>query len=150
MQPLSAVVADVLAQLKLGGVRPEDCRLSLRGKALDLATPVRFAALGRNDKLELHTGKRQTKPSEACVWESVDDNCKFTRGRYLAMQATSHCWGCKRGLSSLPSACKKQHSRWQKTHSRHSRCRHSNRRSHHQNPRRPNQTVPRAHHHCQP
>jgi hypothetical protein len=55
MQPLSAVVADVLGQLKLLDVRPEDCTLSLRGKALDLSTPVRFAAAGR-DKLELKTG----------------------------------------------------------------------------------------------
>jgi hypothetical protein len=58
MMPLSAVVADVLGQLKLAeaGVRPEDCRLLLKGKPLtDLTTPVRFANIGR-DKLELHTG----------------------------------------------------------------------------------------------
>jgi hypothetical protein len=58
MMPLSAVVADVLGQLKLteAGVRPQDCRLLLKGKPLtDLSTPVRFANIGR-DKLELHTG----------------------------------------------------------------------------------------------
>ncbi|EFN54794.1 hypothetical protein CHLNCDRAFT_134760 [Chlorella variabilis] len=58
MQPLSAVVAEVLGQLKLPDVRPEECRLVLKGKALDLSTPVRFANIGR-DKLELHTGREQ-------------------------------------------------------------------------------------------
>ncbi|KAL4452338.1 hypothetical protein ABPG75_008000 [Micractinium tetrahymenae] len=59
MQPLSALVADVLGQLNLAGqLRPEDCQLLLRGKPLDLATPVRFANIGR-DKLELRTGREQ-------------------------------------------------------------------------------------------
>lgn len=140
MQPLSAVVADVLGQLKLEGVKPEDCRLTLasgrqgegsgrgsamgmpfarrtcswrgerltvwpwrstclalhddirpccptrrrharpsrtampphpplrssasccpcssqKGQALDLGLPLRFANIGRNDKLELTTGE---------------------------------------------------------------------------------------------
>ena len=132
MQPLSAVVTDVLGQLKLEGVRPEDCRLTLasweqgdgsccprhkpcpsalwrallpllphaaafchpmpaclparavaphrlprpsarggsgwnplpspisqpqKGKPLDLGLPLRFANIGRNDKLELTTGE---------------------------------------------------------------------------------------------
>lgn len=56
MQPLSALVADVLGQLKLAEqLRPEDCQLLLRGKPLDLSTPLRFANIGR-DKLELRTG----------------------------------------------------------------------------------------------
>lgn len=55
MQPLSAVVADVLSQLKLEGLAPEQCTLSLKGKKLDLATPVRFANVGR-EKLVLVTG----------------------------------------------------------------------------------------------
>lgn len=56
MQPLLVLVGDVLGQLKLAGqVRPEDCQLLLRGKALDLSTPLRFANVGR-DKLELRTG----------------------------------------------------------------------------------------------
>lgn len=59
MQPLSTLVADVLAQLKLAGqLRPEDCQLLLRGKPLDLSTPLRFANVGR-DKLELRTGREQ-------------------------------------------------------------------------------------------
>lgn len=59
MQPLSTLVADVLAQLKLAGqLRPEDCQLLLRGKPLDLSTPLRFANVGR-DKLELRTGATQ-------------------------------------------------------------------------------------------
>ncbi len=56
MQPLSVVVVDVLGKLKLNDVRPEDCRLTLSGKELDLSTPIRFANIGRN-KLVLHTGE---------------------------------------------------------------------------------------------
>ena len=72
MQPLSAVVAEVLGQLKLPDVRPEECRLVLKGKALDLSTPVRFANIGR-DKLELHTGEGCGAAAIRCVspWEAA-------------------------------------------------------------------------------
>lgn len=69
MMPLSAVVADVLAQLKLteAGVQPGDCRLTLKGKVVDQTTPVRFANIGR-DKLELHTGEGALY----CLWTLGD------------------------------------------------------------------------------
>lgn len=57
MQPLLAVVAEALAQLKLGDVDPKTCQLLLNKKALDLGCPVRLANLPSGAKLELITGE---------------------------------------------------------------------------------------------
>jgi hypothetical protein len=56
LQPLSEVVDEVLAQLKITDLRAADCRLTVKGKVLDQSTPIRFANIGR-EKLELQTGQ---------------------------------------------------------------------------------------------
>ncbi len=125
MQPLSALVADVLGQLKLAEqLRPEDCQLLLRGKPLDLSTPLRFANIGR-DKLELRTGAalhrdrgwrpapvRSAGGSNGCgkvdsakLASRIDtpELCagapKPSLSRTLLLQAVSRCWGYKTLLS---------------------------------------------------
>lgn len=112
MQPLSAVVADVLGQLRLEGLAPEQCQLLLRGKPLDLATPVRFANIGR-DKLELVTGEgRQEGAGRGCggqaplllalqspqaelrSWWAGRPGASTGLAACGCVQAASPCWGC--------------------------------------------------------
>ncbi|KAK9806749.1 hypothetical protein WJX72_001368 [[Myrmecia] bisecta] len=56
MAPLSQIVEGVCQQLK-PPLDPSSCQLLLNKKPLDLSTPVRFANLPRDAKLELNTGQ---------------------------------------------------------------------------------------------
>ena len=59
MAPLSRVVEEALSQLAIPDPPdPSACKLLLRGRPLDLGTPLRFANVGK-DKLELVTGARR-------------------------------------------------------------------------------------------
>ena len=55
MEPLSTVVAQAIDIMKLD-TDAGSCKLLHSGKQLDLSTPVRFANLPRDAKLELITG----------------------------------------------------------------------------------------------
>ena len=55
MEPLSTVVTQAVEIMKLDA-DAHSCKLLHNGKQLDLSTPVRFANLPRDAKLELITG----------------------------------------------------------------------------------------------
>ena len=55
MEPLSTVIAQAVEIMKLD-TDAGSCKLMHNGKQLDLSTPVRFANLPRDAKLELITG----------------------------------------------------------------------------------------------
>ena len=80
MAPLARVVEEVLPQLNLADPpAPDACKLLLKGRALELGTPVRFANIGR-DKLELVTGEWEGGTALACCRPGVPGAAALLQG----------------------------------------------------------------------